>query len=279
MNLTSPSQVRALLESLGLRPSKALGQNFLIDRNILEIILEASDLSADDHVLEIGPGLGVLTAELIRTVRRVTAVEKDRGLYEHLLTQFEGEPRVELIHADALEADLPGLLASGVTKVVSNLPYSVGSRLLVELAMTATPPAMMVVTVQQEVAARIAAPSGCSDQGLLGLWLQLVYGVERVKTISPTCFWPAPDIKSEIVRLTRHEVRRLDPAQQTVFRTVTRHAFQHRRKKLSTIFRQDPAVLSALSAVGIDPAARPESVPIGRWIELARTGRRDSTCV
>ena len=146
MRLTSPTEVRSLLERMAFKPSRILGQNFLIDGNILDILLGLAELKPDDQVLEIGPGLGVLTGPLLERVARVVAIEKDDVLHEHLVGTLGDRANFTLLHQDALQVDLAGLLAGGINKVVANLPYSVGSRLLIELALAPQRPACMVVT-------------------------------------------------------------------------------------------------------------------------------------
>ena len=276
MNPTRPTEVRAALHELGVRPSKALGQNFLIDRNILDILLGAAELSADDVVLEIGPGLGVVTGELLSAARRVVAVEKDGRLSEFLSRAFAGSRKLELIHADALTLDFNRVFA-GVNKVVANLPYSVGSRLLVECFRADTPPALIVVTVQEEVAQRLAAPPDDPARGLLSVWAQLAHAVRLVKRVSSTCFWPAPEVGSAIVSLRRHARPLATPDVKALFFDLTRRAFTYRRKQLATVLHRAPPPLRVgadatsplLHSVQIDPAARPERLSVEDWLRLA----------
>jgi len=157
------SELRSLLNEMDFHPSRALGQNFLIDGNILDILLDAADVRHRDEILEIGPGLGAVTEALVDSARRVVAVEKDRRLYEHLRERFKDKPKLELICADMLEVDTEALLKTGFNKVVSNLPYSAGSRILINLAMAEAAPERIIVTVQQEVAERLAAQAGESN--------------------------------------------------------------------------------------------------------------------
>lgn len=274
MNLTSPTAVRSLLEELGLEPSRALGQNFLIDRNILDILVEAAEPLAGQTVLEIGPGLGVLTEALLARAARVTAVEKDRRLYEFLRQRHAAEPRLTLIHSDFLDLDAREAAADGTAPVVSNLPYGAGSRILVELARLPMPPPRIVVTVQEEVAARLAAEAGQPERGLLGVWAQWAYSVEPIKRISPNCFWPRPEVTSTIVRLERRDAADMDAPERPQFYALTRLAFSHRRKQLATIFRREPdggVEEATLRAADVDPRARPENLTVAEWRRLART--------
>lgn len=276
MNLTSPSQVRRLLEAIDLRPSKPLGQNFLIDRNILDILVRAAVLTPADHVLEVGPGLGVVTEKLLSLAGRVTAVEKDTRLFDHLQAQLGASPRLTLVSADILDVDLEELLGSGITKCVSTLPYSVGSRVLAGLVMADRAPGRIVVTVQQEVAERLCATEG-RQYGLLSVWSQSSYDVEYVKRVSRTCFWPVPEVESAIVCMTRQPPVFTSPAGKRMFREITKLAFMHRRKQMAGILAGLPAstrvpadrALEYLGELGIDSAARPEAIRAGDWAQLA----------
>lgn len=265
MRLTSPSEVRALLAEMNFKPSRILGQNFLIDGNILRILTELADLQPGDGVLEIGPGLGVLTGPLLEKAGRVVAIEKDDVLHEKLAARLAGAANLTLIHADALQVDLTALLASGINKVVANLPYSVGSRLLVELARAERKPERMVVTVQKEVADRITAKPGTHDFGVLSVFLQLDYEPFLRKRVSRSCFFPAPQVESALVEL-RRRTKRVEALQsETAFHELVRACFAHRRKQLASILRQPEAIATA----GLDPTQRPETLGLADWIRLA----------
>ncbi|MBN1669563.1 MAG: ribosomal RNA small subunit methyltransferase A [Kiritimatiellae bacterium] len=273
--LTRPSDVRALLAQAGISPRKALGQNFLIDANIVDIILAAADIGHGDCVLEIGPGLGVLTERLLATAQRVIAVEKDAALCAQLRARLAGRANIELICADVLRADLPGILAAGVTRVVANLPFSVGSRILVELTRAAARPPRIVVTVQREVAERMAAAPGSKDYGLLSVWVQIAYAVALRKHVSPACFHPRPAVWSTVVILAEPPggVRPCVPAG---FHALTKAAFSQRRKQLANALGAAPpsvrvsgqAVHDALARLGLDPRARPGDLSPAQWLAL-----------
>jgi 16S rRNA (adenine1518-N6/adenine1519-N6)-dimethyltransferase len=276
-HLTSPSRVRELLQQLELVPSKVLGQNFLIDVNILNLQLDAACLDPRDRVLEIGPGLGVLTQALLARVAHVTAIEKDRRLANFLQETFGHLSHLDLVHDDAMNCDLAAMLEAGVNKVVANLPYSVGSRLLIDLASAARPPERMVVMVQEEVAQRLAAVAGHKTFGLLSARVQLAYDVHIVKKVSPTCFLPPPKVGSMIVGMVRAADRGLRPERVPVFRHLLKGSFAHRRKQLQGILVKHfpdwglpPATVTAcLRDVDIPPQARPGDIPVARWVALA----------
>lgn len=273
MNLTSPSQVYALLRRLDVEPSSALGQNFLIDIHIRDIIVDESGIGAGDVVLEIGPGLGVLTEVLARRAGRIIAVEKDGRLADYLRDTYGGQENVRIVHADALELDFGKLAEWGVTRVVSNLPYSVGSRILMELFALPCPPERMTVTVQMEVGERLAAGPGVDARGLLGVWAQRAYKVDIRKIISPTCFCPPPKVRSAVVRMER--LAEYGEAGRAAFLQFTKGVFAFRRKQLGTILRRmagglEPVAVSrALEATGIDPRTRPEMLTVDEWQALA----------
>ena len=269
MNLTAPSEVKALLASLDFRPSKVLGQNFLIDSNILRILLATAALRPNDAVIEIGPGLGVLTEGLARGSGRVVAIEKDHRLAAYLKERFQTTPNLELIEADALDVDMEKYLAAGCNKVVANLPYSVASRLLVNLAEAPHRPEQMVVTIQNEVADRITAEAGTNDYGLLSVILQLRYEISIRKEVSPWCFYPPPEVKSAIVNLVLRE-RAEEPSDYEQFKSLLKLCFSKRRKQIFGILRKTYAKSeAALAQLKMDPQSRPETLSPEQWIRLS----------
>jgi len=270
-NLTRPSEVRALLAQMEFHPSRLLGQNFLIDRNILHILLEAADLQSDDTVVEVGPGLGVLTDALLRRVAIVTAIEKDNRLFPYLREQFANHPQLTLIHSDILDCNFSGLFPRPGIKLVANLPYAIAARLLVELTATSHPPALIVVTIQREVAARLSATPGGKDYGLLSILLQRHYAIQTVKHITPSCFWPQPTVQSSISRLALRPEPLGGAADELALRNLLRHCFSRRRKTMARSLRDlVPDPLPTLEAAGIEPTARAEQLPPEVWPVLLR---------
>lgn len=274
INLTSPTQIRALLEARGLQPSQTLGQNFLIDANIRDFIVAAAGVGSDDVVLEVGPGLGVITRPLLERSARVIAVEKDAGLFAWLRESLGAVPNLTLIHADALDV-LPARMSEwGITRLVANLPYSVGSRILMDVFALPDPPPSITVTVQLEVAERLAAPPGGAERGLLSVWAQRWYDVHVAKTISATCFMPRPKVRSAVVRMMRREGR--PEGNDRFFRDLTRACFGFRRKQIGTILGRvagglglDAAMaVQALADLDIDARLRPETFPLETWERL-----------
>ena len=269
INLTHPSEVRALLTQLDFHPSRILGQNFLIDRNILNILLDAAEIQSTDAVVEVGPGLGVLTDALLARAASLTAVEKDNRLAPYLRERFAAHPKLTLHHSDILDCDFPALFPRPGMKLVANLPYAIAARLLVELTAIPCPPALIVVTIQREVAARLAAAPGSDDYGLLSILLQRHYEISTVKHIAPSCFWPPPEVQSSISKLTLRPSPLGGPADELALRDLLRHAFSRRRKTMARSLRDlVPDPLPALEAARIPPTARAEQLPPEIWPPL-----------
>ena len=267
MNLTSPSQVKAWCIEHDFHPNKVLGQNFLIDKNILLSIVDTGLEGAgpESNVLEIGPGLGVLTQELLNRGARVTAIEKDPVLGDRLAASLGNPPNLTVVTADALDwikRTFPPFHFSTFqpfTHLVSNLPYQAGTRILLDILITRQIPALTIL-VQTEVAERLAAPEGSKTRALAGVFAQLDYDVRVVRKVPPTCFWPRPAVSSAIVKLTRHERNAaLTDQERRTFRSLAKQAFEHRRKQLGTIFKDL-----------IQSTLRAEDLSNEEWVQLAK---------
>ncbi len=262
------TEVRQLLAELDIRPSKALGQNFLIDGNILRILVEQADLRRDESVLEIGPGLGVLTVELVVRARRVVAIEKDPRLCRYLRDQLDG---VELIEGDAVDVlERADFQIDAPYKVVSNLPYNISTPILERLVEREDKPRAMILTVQREVAHRLAATPRHKDYGALTVFTQLWYHVTIAHIISPRCFYPAPKVDSAIVVLERRDPR-VKLRVGAPFHDVVRTGFGQRRKMLHKLLAPFGDVDNAFAAASIAPTARAEELAVEQWIMLANT--------
>ena len=238
MNLTSPRQVKEWCLANGFHPNKVLGQNFLVDKNALDAIVDAAGLGPDARVLEIGPGLGVLTEGLLLRGAAVTAVEKDPVLADRLAGALGNPAALTVLKGDALDFIKDGA-CDNFPFLVSNLPYQAGTRILLELVQrVGLAPETMVVLVQTEVADRLAAKEGSKVRGLAGVWAQLDYDVRIVRKVAASCFWPRPAIGSTVVRLDRHDRNLgLSKAERAVFHRLTKQAFEHRRKQLGSVFK------------------------------------------
>lgn len=267
--LTSPKEVRALLEKLGHRPNKGLGQNFLIDANILDIIANTAEIQPDESVLEIGPGLGALTERILPKAGSVTCIEKDPTMVNYLKSRFSG---FTLIESDALDVDLDALFAGGIAKVAANLPYSVASRLMVDIAECEHRPALMSLTIQKEVADRLVSPAGGKSYGILGILTGVFYKNKFIKKISPTCFLPPPKVWSAVVRMERRGVPLVGGEEYPLFKHLVKSCFSQRRKQIGTLLKKMGVspVDALLADAGIEHSERPERIEIERWAELTR---------
>jgi 16S rRNA (adenine1518-N6/adenine1519-N6)-dimethyltransferase len=267
--LTSPKEVRALLAELGHRPNKGLGQNYLIDANILDIIANTADIQPDESVLEIGPGLGALTERIIPKAKSVTCIEKDPTMVKYLKSRFAD---FKLIESDALDVDMDQLFADGITKVAANLPYSVASRLMVDIAECGHRPELMSLTIQKEVADRLTAPPGDKHYGILGILTGVFYKNTMVKKISPTCFLPPPKVWSAVVKMERRAEPIIEMEHYPLFKRLVKGCFSQRRKQIGTILKkmEISPVDEILRDAGIEHAERPEKIEIERWAALTR---------
>ena len=273
--LLDPRTIRELAASIGLRPTKQRGQNFVTDANTVRRIVAKSGIAADDLVLEIGPGLGSLTLGLLETGAQVTAIEIEESLAQLLpetvkRLQPENAERLRVVHADALEvSDLPGPQPSAV---VANLPYNVAVPVLLHLLETFDDWRNGLVMVQLEVADRLVADPGSKVYGVPSAKVAWYAEARRVGTVPPTVFWPVPNVDSGLVKVTRREPPRTTAARETVF-TVIDAAFAQRRKMLrsalSVLFGSSAAASEAISAAGVDPTARGEVLAIDDFARIA----------
>lgn len=270
MNL---STIKHILAEREIRLTRSLGQNFLHDANQLAKIVSAAAVTKADSILEIGPGFGALTELLVKRAGRVLAIEKDRRLYAFLEERFAGISSLELLHGDALEwlRARPGRDWSG-WKVVSNLPYSTGSPMLVELTQAAAGPELLAVTLQLEVAERAAAPLGSGAYGILSLLIQLNYQPQAVFKISRRCFFPEPEVDSACLILRKREAPLLPPAQAERFRAIVKESFGQRRKMMFKLLKQhypEAELRNAWKQLGLSEQTRAEEVSLEQFAGLA----------
>jgi len=264
------NEMRGILAERGIQLTKSLGQNFLHDQNQLKRIVEAAEISQSDKVLEVGPGLGPLTELLLESAGKVVAIEKDARLAGILGERFQN-PKFELFQADALEFLKSGAHDWVDWKVVSNLPYSVASPILVELASGARAPLKIVATLQWEVARRLAASPGGADYGVLTLLVQLDYESRDVFKIPASCFFPAPDVDSACVVLNRRKQPLLPENLREHFVRIVKRAFSQRRKMLFKLLKQDwPAekLEAAFAQLKISPQDRAEKLGLEQFAKL-----------
>lgn len=276
----SPSALRALLQHYGLRPKKGLGQHFLWQTQIVERIADAAELTEDDVVLEIGPGLGILTAALARRAGRVIAVEIDRALFPLLQETLQGYDNIRLVAGDARTVDFEELLethAPGFTrpcKVLGNLPYYITSPLLMRLLHQEFHKELLVFMVQKEVAERIAASPGGKEYGSLSVAVQYYAEPELLFNVSPHAFFPPPGVASAIIRLRCRSHPAVEVHDEEHFFKVVRAAFRYRRKTIKNSLREAGLLRTELemkifAEAGIDPGRRGETFDLHEFALLA----------
>jgi 16S rRNA (adenine1518-N6/adenine1519-N6)-dimethyltransferase len=281
MNLTSPTQVSALLRRHGLRPRKRWGQNFLIDRNTLDNVLRAADVESDDQILEIGPGLGTLTRELAELCGRVVSVEIDPLLIPILRGEtVAGLPNVEIVQGDALEIDLTSVLARETVprkklwKTVANIPYYITTPLIERLLTQRERLERIVLMIQREVADRLLAAPGAEAYGALSVFVQYHTIPELTARVSRTAFLPPPGVDSAIVRLLVRREPAVRVRDEDMFFQTVRAAFQQRRKTLLNALTSVPGLsregaATALGRAGIAPSRRGETLGLPEFARLA----------
>jgi 16S rRNA (adenine1518-N6/adenine1519-N6)-dimethyltransferase len=269
----TPGQLRRLLATERLRPRRSLSQNFLTDAAALDQIVDAAELQAGDRVVEIGPGLGVLTRRLLAAGASVLAVELDAGLASWLRRELGGVPGFDLIEADALTIHPRDCFPDQPFKLVANIPYHITSPLLHAFLEGERPPELTVLLVQAEVAERVAAPPG--QMSYLSVFVQNVARAEVVARVPAAAFEPAPKVDSAILRLRR----RPDPPvpaslRRDPFYRIVQAGFRQRRKQLHNgLGRELPVpadrLAAAFAACAIDPERRPQTLSVDEWACLA----------
>jgi 16S rRNA (adenine1518-N6/adenine1519-N6)-dimethyltransferase len=282
------TEMKQLLAARGIQLTKSLGQNFLHDANQLRRIVAAAEFKRTDRVLEIGPGLGPLTELLMGQAAEVLAIEKDARLVEVLEDRFKAGqasplplpsgrtneiPALRLIHNDALEYLKHSAHDWSAWKLVANLPYSVASPILVELAQHARGPERMVVTLQLEVAHRLLAQADTRDYGLLTLLVQLNYAPRAWFKIPASCFYPEPDVDSACVCLKRREPLPLTEGQRRIYVQIVKRSFSQRRKMMFKLLKADwpePELAEAFECVALSQRTRAEEVSLDQFTQLAR---------
>ncbi|HBM16217.1 MAG TPA: ribosomal RNA small subunit methyltransferase A [Lentisphaeria bacterium] len=253
----------SIIEQTGIYPSKKLGQNFLIDENLLNFIAKTADVKKDENIIEIGPGLGSLTERILESEAMLTAIEFDHKLFDYLKFKYKSRENITLINEDACRTDYTKLTANiPEYRLISNLPYSISTPLMAKFADLENPPAGMLLLLQKETALRFIATPNTKDYGSITIRLQLLYQGELVRTVSPNVFFPKPDVQSAILKLTRKTVYPDISARKKVD-AIVKTAFLKRRKKLKNTIAPlfgERAIEKAFSEMGLNPNARPEDI-------------------
>lgn len=267
----TPASTRTLLSELGHEPQKKLGQNFLVDGNIVRKSLQLGEIAAGDLVVEVGPGLGTLTRALLDAGAIVHAVEYDRRLHAYLQENITS-PAFHLLHGDAVDHPLAGLDPAGRDfKIIANLPYAIATPWL-EGVLTGPLPSRMVLMLQKEAADRFTAQPGSKTYGAISIFLEAAYERRPGHAVSRQCFYPVPGVDSVLL----HLVRRPNPVSfSPSARKAIRTLFTQRRKQIAGIIKRIPdletageAWLQSLQMMGIDPRERAENLPLPAWVAL-----------
>jgi 16S rRNA (adenine1518-N6/adenine1519-N6)-dimethyltransferase len=271
MDQPSNLSISQLLKSHNLRPDKSLGQNFLTGPNILDRIVSIAGVTSSDTVLEIGAGLGHLTAALAQIARAVTAVELDERLIPVLTEQLSRYSNISLVQGDILQLDNAQLVQEDGYLVVANIPYYITSRIIRKLLEAEVKPREIILTIQHEVALRVCAPSG--KLSLLALSVQM-YGTPKLEMRIPAgAFYPPPKVDSAVIKIDLHKEPLLPDSQRNMFFLLVKAGFLHKRKTLRNSLSKGlgwspEQAAELLMDGGIDPGRRAETLNIQEWLEL-----------
>ena len=276
MDIADPRDLKTVLRRHGVRAATSLGQRFLVDRGVLDAIVEAAELSAEDDVLEVGPGPGVLTARLAERARSVTAVEIDERMVTVLRETLGRQDNVRIVRADALDVDLFAIGERPPTRIVANVPYQITTPLLERFIGDDRRPPLIVLLVQEEVARRMVATAASGkERGYLSVFVQSFADAAIVRRVPPSAFRPAPKVSSAVVALRTRARPAFAPLERHAFLRFVSDVFRHRRKQLRGALGHEAAVTpdraeAALCACAIEPTRRAEELTLGEWVALAR---------
>ncbi|MBE6377396.1 MAG: ribosomal RNA small subunit methyltransferase A [Lentisphaerae bacterium] len=262
------------LESLGMRPGRGLGQNFLLDSNLLEWIVRNSGAVEKDNVLEVGPGFGALTEKMVAAGFNVTAIEFDHRLAGYLRKKFAGKDNFTLIEADACKVDFDELFPAGtVYKAVANLPYAISSVFIAKMIECKNPPLSMFFMLQKEMGERLAANCGTKAYGALSVRTQLLYDVAIDKIVPPQVFCPPPEVDSALVSFKLRGQTAFSQEDLKTFSTLVRALFNQRRKQLGKILGQltgKDISSGLLEKCGFSAEIRPDKLTVTDYVKLAK---------
>mgnify|MGYP002567708616 FL=1 len=280
MNLCNPTELKALLNRHGFNFSKTLGQNFLIDKNVLNKIVSASELNENSCVLEIGPGAGTLTRRLAETGARCTAVEIDKALLPILGETLAGFDNFNLINSDILKVDLKKLIKdefdNKLFHVIANLPYYITTPIIMQILESRLPVVSMTLMVQKEVADRMCATCGSKEYGALSVAVQYYTIPTVICRAEPHCFIPQPKVASSVVHLKVSATPTVTVSDEKKFFAIVKSSFGQRRKTLLNALSKSPyfsankdSVRSALVQMGVDENIRGEKLSISQFAKLS----------
>ena len=278
--LGTPSATKEIINKYSFAFQKKFGQNFLIDSNVLESIIRGAEITKDDFVLEIGPGIGTMTQYLCEAARQVVAVEIDKMLIPILEDTLSEYDNVEVINQDVLKVDIKSLADEKNNgkpiKVVANLPYYITTPIIMGLFESGVPIDSITIMVQKEVADRMQTGPGSKDYGALSLAVQYYATAKVILNVSATCFMPRPNVDSAVIKLTRHKEPTVNVADEKLMFKIIRASFNQRRKTLqnglynsSELRIPKEKTVAALEEMGLTPTIRGEKLSLEEFAQLS----------
>ena len=278
--LGTPSATKEIINKYSFAFQKKFGQNFLIDSNVLESIIRGAEITKDDFVLEIGPGIGTMTQYLCEAARQVVAVEIDKMLIPILEDTLSEYDNVEVINQDVLKVDIKSLAEEKNNgkpiKVVANLPYYITTPIIMGLFESGVPIDSITIMVQKEVADRMQTGPGSKDYGALSLAVQFYATAKVILNVSATCFMPRPNVDSAVIKLTRHKEPTVNVADEKIMFKIIRASFNQRRKTLVNGLKNSPElsfskeqIVKAIEKIGKPETIRGEALTLEEFAELA----------
>ena len=278
--LGTPSATKEIINKYSFAFQKKFGQNFLIDSNVLESIIRGAEITKDDFVLEIGPGIGTMTQYLCEAARQVVAVEIDKMLIPILEDTLSEYDNVEVINQDVLKVDIKSLADEKNNgkpiKVVANLPYYITTPIIMGLFESGVPIDSITIMVQKEVADRMQTGPGSKDYGALSLAVQYYATAKVILNVSATCFMPRPNVDSAVIKLTRHKEPTVNVADEKLMFKIIRASFNQRRKTLVNGLKNSPElsfskeqIVKAIEKIGKPETIRGEALTLEEFAEFA----------
>lgn len=278
--LGTTSATKEIINKYSFAFQKKFGQNFLIDSNVLESIIRGAEITKDDFVLEIGPGIGTMTQYLCEAARQVVAVEIDKMLIPILEDTLSEYDNVEVINQDVLKVDIKSLAEEKNNgkpiKVVANLPYYITTPIIMGLFESGVPIDSITIMVQKEVADRMQTGPGSKDYGALSLAVQYYATAKVILNVSATCFMPRPNVDSAVIKLTRHKEPTVNVADEKLMFKIIRASFNQRRKTLVNGLKNSPElsfskeqIVKAIEKIGKPETIRGEALTLEEFAELA----------
>ena len=278
-DLYMPSKTKEIVSKYGFRFSKSLGQNFLVDGNIIKNICEGADITEADGVIEIGPGIGTLTQQISRYAKKVVAIELDKKLIPILEDTLDGIDNIKVINNDVLKVDLEKLIEEEFeglnVKVVANLPYYITTPIIMKLLETKLPIESVSVMIQKEVAERMIAPPGKKDYGALSVAVQYHSKPEIITIVPKTVFIPQPNVDSAVIKLNINKTPPVEVKDEKLMFSVVKSAFGQRRKTILNALSggylelEKETIKQVLETAGIDPKKRGEVLSIEDFAHIA----------